>query len=99
MTLMRLLRVRGAVRWASTAARPSISPGTNPDASPHDGTDTTLTESPTVLARLLGGRSTQSLVDALWLQGYPPAMIEGARPLDANTAKLAGIAVTLRFGA
>lgn len=40
--------------------------------------------------------STQSLVDGLWVMGWPPAHIEGARPL-APGQKCAGRAVTLRF--
>eukprot|EP00035_Acanthoeca_spectabilis_P037548 m.45940 g.45940 ORF g.45940 m.45940 type:complete len:617 (-) comp8698_c0_seq2:140-1990(-) len=54
-------------------------------------------ENPGELARALGQCSTQALVDALWMEGYPPAMIEGSRPLDSTNAKLAGVAVTLRF--
>lgn len=40
--------------------------------------------------------STQSLIDGLWVMGWPPAHIEGARPL-APGQKCAGRAVTLRF--
>lgn len=40
--------------------------------------------------------STQALVDGLWVMGWPPAHIEGARPL-APGQKTAGRAVTLRF--
>lgn len=40
--------------------------------------------------------STQSLVDGLWVMGWPPAHIEGARAL-APGQKCAGRAVTLRF--
>lgn len=40
--------------------------------------------------------STQSLIDGLWVLGWPPAHVEGARPL-APGQKCAGRAVTLRF--
>ena len=40
--------------------------------------------------------STQSLIDGLWVMGWPDAFIEGARPL-AKGQKCAGRAVTLRF--
>jgi len=48
------------------------------------------------LAAKLGKCSTQALVDALWMKGWPSAMIEGPRPL-ATGQKVAGAAVTLRF--
>lgn len=40
--------------------------------------------------------STQSLIDGLWVMGWPSSFIEGARPL-AKGQKCAGRAVTLRF--
>ena len=40
--------------------------------------------------------STQSIVDALWLNDYPQPYIHGARPMRENM-KCAGRAVTLRF--
>lgn len=40
--------------------------------------------------------STQSLIDGLWVMGWPSSFIEGARPL-AKGHKCAGRAVTLRF--
>jgi len=40
--------------------------------------------------------STQSLVDGLWVMGWPTAFIEGARPLKPGQ-KCAGRAVTLNF--
>ena len=40
--------------------------------------------------------STQSLIDGLWVMGWPDAFIEGARPL-AKGQKCVGRAVTLRF--
>ena len=39
---------------------------------------------------------TQTLVDALWVKGWPMSYIEGARPLQLGQ-KMAGRAVTLRF--
>lgn len=51
--------------------------------------------SPEILAEL-GKCSTQSVVDALWVMGYPQNMIEGARPL-AKGMKCVGNAVTVRF--
>jgi len=40
--------------------------------------------------------STQSLIDGLWVMGWPDSFIEGARPL-APGQKMAGRAVTCRF--
>ncbi len=48
-----------------------------------------------VLARL-GELPTQTLIDGLWVEKWPQAMIEGARPLFPGQ-KMAGRAVTLRF--
>ena len=55
-------------------------------------------EEPTDSATLkaLGECATQSLVDALWVQGWPCAYVEGVRPLAPGT-KMVGNAVTLRF--
>ncbi len=39
---------------------------------------------------------TQTLIDALWVKGWPQAYIEGARPLRPGQS-MAGRAVTLRF--
>ncbi len=39
---------------------------------------------------------TQTLIDALWVKGWPQSYIEGARPLKLGQ-KMAGRAVTLRF--
>lgn len=39
---------------------------------------------------------TQTLIDALWVKGWPQSYIEGARPLRLGQ-KMAGRAVTLRF--
>ena len=39
---------------------------------------------------------TQTLIDGLWVIGWPMSMIEGARPLQAGQ-NMAGRAVTLRF--
>ncbi len=39
---------------------------------------------------------TQTLIDALWVKGWPMTYIEGARPLQPGQ-KMAGRAVTLRF--
>jgi len=50
---------------------------------------------PEILAEL-GKCSTQAVVDALWVMGYPQCMIEGARPL-APGMKCVGNAVTVRF--
>eukprot|EP00041_Stephanoeca_diplocostata_P029048 m.847422 g.847422 ORF g.847422 m.847422 type:complete len:637 (+) comp23484_c0_seq7:100-2010(+) len=50
---------------------------------------------PEVVAAL-GQCSTQALVDALWVNGWPSNYVEGARPLAPNT-RMAGQAVTLRF--
>ena len=44
----------------------------------------------------LGTLSTQSLIDGLWVMGWPDATIEGARPLGKGQ-KCVGRAVTLRF--
>ena len=44
----------------------------------------------------LGSLSTQSLIDGLWVMGWPDAFIEGARPL-AKGHKCVGRAVTLNF--
>ena len=43
-----------------------------------------------------GTLSTQSLIDGLWVMGWPDAFIEGARPLEKGQ-KCVGRAVTLRF--
>ena len=39
---------------------------------------------------------TQTLIDALWVKGWPMSYVEGARPLQAGQS-MAGRAVTLRF--
>ena len=39
---------------------------------------------------------TQTLIDGLWVKGWPMSFIEGARPLQLGQ-KMAGRAVTLRF--
>ena len=39
---------------------------------------------------------TQTLIDALWVKGWPQSYVEGARPLSLGQ-KMAGRAVTLRF--
>merc|ERR1719238_1671765 len=44
----------------------------------------------------LGTLSTQSLIDGLWVMGWPDATIEGARP-HGKGQKCVGRAVTLRF--
>ncbi len=44
----------------------------------------------------LGTLSTQSLIDGLWVMGWPDATIEAARPLGKGM-KCVGRAVTLRF--
>lgn len=46
--------------------------------------------------RALGRLSTAALIDGLWVKGWPPAMIHGARSLFPGR-KMAGRAVTLRF--
>lgn len=51
--------------------------------------------SPDVLKEL-SKCSSQAVVDALWVMGYPQNMIEGARPL-APGMKCVGNAVTVRF--
>ena len=48
------------------------------------------------LLEKLGSLSTQALIDGLWVMGWPPAMIEGARPL-AKGMKCVCRAVTLNF--
>jgi regulator of RNase E activity RraA len=48
------------------------------------------------LLQKLGSLSTQALVDGLWVMGWPPAQIDGARPLDPKM-KCVGRAVTLNF--
>ena len=44
----------------------------------------------------LRGIPTQTLIDALWVMGWPMSMIEGAKPLRPGQ-RMAGRAVTLRF--
>mmetsp|Transcript_19249 Transcript_19249/g.61254 ORF Transcript_19249/g.61254 Transcript_19249/m.61254 type:complete len:644 (+) Transcript_19249:29-1960(+) len=44
----------------------------------------------------LGTLSTQALVDGLWVMGWPPAMVEGARGLKPGQ-KCKGRAITLRM--
>ena len=48
------------------------------------------------LLERLGKLSTQALVDGLWVMGWPPAQIDGARAL-APGMKCVGRAVTLKF--
>jgi len=48
------------------------------------------------LLEKLSTLSTQSLIDGLWVMGWPTAFIEGARPLGKGM-KCAGRAVTLNF--
>jgi len=48
------------------------------------------------LLEKLSTLSTQSLIDGLWVMGWPTSFIEGARPL-AKGMKCAGRAVTLNF--
>jgi NADPH2:quinone reductase len=48
------------------------------------------------LLQKLGTLSTQSLIDGLWVMGWPTAFIEGARPLEKGM-KCVGRAVTLNF--
>jgi regulator of RNase E activity RraA len=58
-----------------------------------------MTEGPVVPAEKLeqlGRFPTQTLIDALWVKQWPPAMIHGARPLFPGR-KMVGRAVTLRF--
>lgn len=45
---------------------------------------------------VLRGIPTQTLIDGLWVMGWPMSLIEGARPLQLGQ-KMAGRAVTLRF--
>mmetsp|Transcript_28057 Transcript_28057/g.50971 ORF Transcript_28057/g.50971 Transcript_28057/m.50971 type:complete len:643 (-) Transcript_28057:240-2168(-) len=54
-----------------------------------------MASSPEVLAELKKC-SSQAVVDALWVMGYPQNQIEGARPL-AKGMKCVGNAVTVRF--
>jgi regulator of RNase E activity RraA len=46
--------------------------------------------------KVLGEIPTQTLIDGLWVKGWPQAYIEGARPLQLGQ-RVAGRAVTLRF--
>ncbi|KAJ1477897.1 ribonuclease E inhibitor RraA/Dimethylmenaquinone methyltransferase [Baffinella frigidus] len=48
------------------------------------------------LLEKIGGLSTQSLIDGLWVMGWPTSFIEGARPLKGDM-KCVGRAVTMRF--
>jgi len=48
------------------------------------------------LLEKLGSLSTQSLIDGLWVMGWPDAFIEGARGLEKGM-KCVGRATTLRF--
>jgi len=48
------------------------------------------------MLKKLGSLSTQALVDGLWVMGWPPAQIEGARALGKGM-KMAGRAVTVRM--
>ena len=45
---------------------------------------------------VLRGIPSQTIIDALWVKGYPSTMIEGARPLQTGQ-RMAGRAVTLRY--
>ncbi len=45
---------------------------------------------------VLRGIPTQTLIDGLWVKGWPMSYVEGARPLQLGQ-KMAGRAVTLRF--
>ena len=45
---------------------------------------------------VLRGIPTQTLIDGLWVMGWPMSLIQGARPLQLGQ-KMAGRAVTLRF--
>ena len=45
---------------------------------------------------VLRGIPSQTIIDALWVKGYPSTMIEGARPLRTGQ-QMAGRAVTLRY--
>ncbi len=45
---------------------------------------------------VLRGIPTQTLIDGLWVMGWPMSYIEGARPLQRGQ-RMAGRAVTLRF--
>ncbi len=49
------------------------------------------------MLEVLRGIPTQTLIDALWVKGWPQAYIEGARPLRTGQPKMAARAVTLRF--
>ena len=51
---------------------------------------------PDATLETLRGIPTQTLIDGLWVKGWPMSMIEGARPLQLGQ-KMAGRAVTLRF--
>jgi 5-oxopent-3-ene-1,2,5-tricarboxylate decarboxylase/2-hydroxyhepta-2,4-diene-1,7-dioate isomerase len=44
----------------------------------------------------LGELPTQTLIDGLWVDNWPQAMIHGARPIFPDQ-KMVGRAVTLRF--
>ncbi|MBT3995395.1 MAG: hypothetical protein HOF01_06315, partial [Chloroflexi bacterium] len=44
----------------------------------------------------LGELPTQTLIDGLWVEGWPQAMIHGARAIFPGQ-KMVGRAVTLRF--
>ena len=46
--------------------------------------------------RTLGEIPTQTLIDALWVEGWPMSFVEGAKPLQPGQ-RMAGRAVTLRF--
>ena len=45
---------------------------------------------------ILKGIPTQTLIDGLWVKGWPSTYVEGARPLQKGQS-MAGRAVTLRF--
>jgi hypothetical protein len=61
-------------------------------------TPTSDSAAPSQTTVALAKLPTQALVDALWVQGWPPAMIQGSRAMAGSTPKIAGRAVTLRFG-
>ena len=51
---------------------------------------------PGVTLEALRDIPTQTLIDGLWVKGWPMSYIEGARPLKSGQ-NMAGRAVTLRF--
>jgi len=78
----------GLARWSPVLASQHRAMALGPAASATKISDELLDK--------LGTLSTQSLIDGLWVMGWPTSFIEGARGLEKGQ-KCCGRAVTLRF--